>query len=215
MDMYVSETLASSQVCATQSHKWVNHVIALLDAAACQVAREQAAHGTILEAASLLRKQIDSKAAPAAGNGRGGLLAWQTRKVRDYINSHIAGSVLVADLCALLELSEAHFSRAFKRTFGESPHAFLIRRRVELAAQYMLQSEARLSDIAQSCGFTDLPHLCKQFRHMTGHTPAAWRRAHKREDKTDGHRAVAGFLSERAPQSSMSAHAMPVEGEAS
>jgi AraC-like DNA-binding protein len=146
--------------------------------------------------------------APSQGPGRG----------RQEMLAHLqsgAGSVLVADLCALLELSEAHFSRAFKRTFGESPHAFLIRRRVELAAQYMLQSEARLSDIAQSCGFTDLPHLCKQFRHMTGHTPAAWRRAHKREDKTDGHRAVAGFLSERSPQSSMSAHAMPVEGEVS
>lgn len=199
MNMYLSEMLAGSQAGPTQSHKWVNHVIALLDAAACQVDHEQAAHGTIIEAASLLRKQINSKAAPAAPDGRGGLLAWQTRKVRDYINSHIAGSVLVADLCALLKLSEAHFSRAFKRTFGESPHAFLISRRVELAAQYMLQSEASLSDIALRCGFTDLPHLCKQFRQMTGYTPAAWRRANKREDKTDGHSAVAGFFPERAP----------------
>jgi len=107
------------------------------------------------------------------------LLAWQVRKVRDYIDSHITGPVLVADLCALIQRSEAHFSRSFKRTFGESPHAFLVRRRVELAAQYMLATDASLSDIALTCGFTDQAHLCKQFRQAAGETPAAWRRARR------------------------------------
>ena len=99
--------------------------------------------------------------------------------MRDYIDSHITGPVLVADLCALLQRSEAHFSRSFKRTFGESPHAFLVRRRVEFAAQYMLTTDATLSDIALRCGFTDQAHLCKHFRQAVGQTPAAWRRAHR------------------------------------
>jgi AraC-like DNA-binding protein len=51
-------------------------------------------------------------------------------------------------------------------------------RRVELAAQYMLQTEVPLSDIALQFGFADQPHLCKHFRKITGQTPAAWRRAH-------------------------------------
>jgi len=103
----------------------------------------------------------------------------QVRKVRDYINRHIAGRVLVADLCALVQCSDAHFSRSFKRTFGQTPHAFLVRRRVELAAQYMLTTDAPLSDIALRCGFSDQAHLCKHFRQAAGQTPAAWRRARR------------------------------------
>ena len=89
--------------------------------------------------------------------------------------------MLVADLCVLIQRSEAHFSRAFKLTFGEPPHSFVIRRRLELAAQYMLETDRPLSDIAMRCGFTDQSHLCKHFHQATGHTPAAWRRAQEME----------------------------------
>ena len=92
--------------------------------------------------------------------------------------------MLVADLCALVWRSEAHFSRSFRGTFGCSPHAFVVRRRVELAAQYMLQTVMSLSDIALGCGFVDQAHLCKHFRVVTGETPAAWRRA-KRAQRAD------------------------------
>jgi len=197
MDMYVGEIPAGSQVGAAQSHEWVHHVIALLDTAVCQLDHQQAVHGTIVKAASLLRKQIDPEVAQAAPDRRGGLRPWQARKVRAYIDNHISGPVPVADLCALVQLSEAHFSRAFRRTFGKSPHAFVIRRRVELAAQYMLQTEAPLSDIALRCGFTDQPHLCKHFRQTTGHTPAAWRRAQISEDDSDQNRSLGNLLEER------------------
>jgi AraC family transcriptional regulator len=198
MDMYVGEAPAGPQVGRIQSHEWVHHVIALLDAAVGQIDHEKAVHGTILKAASLLRNQINPEVAPPALDRRGGLRAWQARKVRAYIDSHITAPVLVADLCALAQLSEAHFSRAFRRTFGKSPHAFLIRRRVQLAAQYMLQTEAPLSDIALRCGFTDQPHLCKHFRQITGCTPAAWRRAHRREDDDDGDRPQGSVLGEES-----------------
>jgi AraC family transcriptional regulator len=197
MDTYLGEMQAVAKVASTGPREWVHRVIALLDAAACQLDYGQAVHGTILKAASLLRSEIDPEVARSAPDRRGGLGGWQARKVRAYIESHIAGPVLVADLCALVQLSEAHFSRAFRRTFGKSPHAFLIRRRVELAAQYMLQTEARLSDIALRCGFTDQPHLCKHFREIMGHTPAAWRRAHSGEDDGDRQRGPPKFAQER------------------
>jgi len=186
METCADDRLAVSTITLGRPHDWMHHVISLLEAALHQLyGTEKAAHGTILEAASLLRQQIDPPTAGEVPNGRGRLLAWQARKVRDYIDSHITGPVLVADLCALLQRSEAHFSRSFKRTFGESPHAFLVRRRVELAAQYMLTSDAALSDIALRCGFTDQAHLCKHFRQAAGQTPAAWRRAqHHYEDET-------------------------------
>jgi AraC family transcriptional regulator len=158
----------------------MHRVITLLEAAVSQLHDgEHPVQGTLLEAASLLRQQVHPLAAEGVPDGRGRLLAWQARKVRDYIDSHITEPVLVADLCALVQYSEAHFSRSFKRTFGESPHSFVVRRRVELAAEYMLTTAASLSDIALGCGFTDQAHLCKHFRQAAGQTPAAWRRAHR------------------------------------
>jgi AraC family transcriptional regulator len=176
MDMYVGETAAGSQVGAAQSHEWVRPVIALLDAAVCQLDREQAVHGTIVLAASLLRKRIDPPMAEENSIGTGRLLAWQAHKVRDHIDSHITGPIRVSDLCALFRLSEAHFSRSFKRTFGHSPHAFVLRRRLEFAAQYMLQMDVPLSDIALRCGFADQAHFSKRFRGAIGLNPSAWRR---------------------------------------
>src|SRR6202167_814993 len=180
METYAEQRLVVSMFTLGRSQDWVHHVISLLDAALHQLYRtEEAAHGTILKAASLLRQQIDPSAPEQAPDGRGRLLAWQARKVREYIDVHITGPVPVADLCALVQRSEAHFSRSFKRTFGESPHAFVVRRRVELAARYMLTTDAPLSDIALRCGFADHPHLCKHFRQAVGQTPAAWRRVHR------------------------------------
>ena len=150
-------------------------------------AEDRLAVSTInLKATSLLRQLIDPPAPQEAPGGRGRLLAWQARKVRDYIDGHIAGPVLVADLCALVQRSEAYFSRSFKRTFGESPHSFIVRCRLELAAQYMLTTDARLSDIALRCGFADQAHLSKHFRQATGQTPAAWRRAHRSHHNENG-----------------------------
>jgi len=164
------------------AREWVQPVIALLDAAIGELNRDHSAKCTILQAASLLREQIDPQASSAAADEHGRLLAWQVRKVREYVDTHIAGPIRVADLCALIQRSEAHFSRAFKRTLGASPHAFVMQRRLELAGQYMLQTEAPLSDIALRCGFTDQAHLCNHFRQATGETPAAWRRARRTQD---------------------------------
>jgi AraC family transcriptional regulator len=158
----------------------VRQVITLLDTAVRQLhPDEQAVQGVILAATSLLRKQIEPEAGQDAPDARGRLLAWQARKVCEFIEAQITGPISVADLCALVQRSQAHFSRSFKLTFGESPHAFVVRRRVELAAQCMLQTDASLSDIAQRFGFTDQAHLCKHFRQAIGQTPAAWRRAQR------------------------------------
>ena len=188
MDGHVEEeTLAVSNLGTIRSRKAICRVITLLEAALGQFQNQvHPARGTLREAASLLRQHIDPPAEREVSDGSERLLAWQARKVRDYIDSHITGRVLVADLGALVQRSEAYFSRSFKRTFGESPHVFLMRRRVELAAQYMVTTDACLSDIALQCGFTDQAHFGKCFRQATGQTPAAWRRAHRSDHEEYG-----------------------------
>jgi AraC family transcriptional regulator len=162
------------------SGDWVRHVLTLLDSAMGQLHHADAAHGTILEAKSLLRRKVDPGLAhEGAGGGKERLLAWQANKVLEHIERHLTQRVLIADLCTLLQRSEAHFSRSFRRTFGQSPHAFVVRRRIEVAAQHMLQTDTPLSDIALQCGFVDQAHLCKHFRRIVGETPAVWRRARR------------------------------------
>jgi AraC family transcriptional regulator len=186
----VTSDLPMSNV--TRLREWMHRVIGLLDVAVEQLQhQEHPAERVLLEAATLLRQQIDPQVAGQADDGRGRLLAWQARRVKDYIDAHIAGPVLVGELCALIQRSEAHFSRSFKRTFGESPHAFVIRRRLELAAQYMLDTDASLSDISAQCGFTDQAHLCKHFRQVTGQTPAFWRRVRRTQTPSEGRVALA------------------------
>jgi AraC family transcriptional regulator len=177
-DFSAGEGLPTAKLGVYRSRQWIRHVLTLLDEAVRQLQPgEEVAHGELLEATSLLRQQIAPESAQQIADGNGRLLAWQARKVRDYIDRSIKEPIRVADLCALIDRSEAHFSRSFKHTFGASPHAFVIRCRLELAARYMLETDAPLRDIALRCGFADQAHLCKHFRHIIGETPAAWRRA--------------------------------------
>jgi AraC family transcriptional regulator len=197
MEGHLEEALAVPHLGITRSREWMYRAMTLLEAALGQLHDQvHPALGTLLEATSLLRQQIDPPGPQGAPDERGRLLAWQVRKVRDYIDGHITGAVPVADLCALFQRSEAHFSRSFKRTFGESPHSFVVRRRVELAAQYMLTTDASLSDIALQCGFSDQAHLCKHFRQAAGQTPAAWRRAHWSHEDEGGTAPVKRFATE-------------------
>jgi len=170
---------ADSAPNATAPDLWLRRILTLLERVLGELPREPGAVGALAEAASLLRQQLDGGQEAASQDARGRLLAWQARKVRDYIDTHLAEALRVQDLCSLLQLSEAHFSRSFRRTFGESPHAFLVRRRLRRAERYMLETGASLSEIALQCGFTDQAHLTKHFRQYTGRTPGSWRRARR------------------------------------
>jgi len=108
---------------------------------------------------------------------RGGLVAWQMRRLTTYIDAHLTDRIRVADLAALLELSESHFSRAFRCTFGTSAHDYVTRRRIELAQSLMLKSREPLCAIALLSGLCDQSHFTRVFRRIVGETPYAWRKA--------------------------------------
>jgi AraC family transcriptional regulator len=136
---------------------------------------QEAAKSSIHRAASLLQAQMRYDGTERQDPSQA-LLAWQMRLVESYIEEHVDQQILVSNLSDLVDLSEAHFSRAFRLACGEPPHAYIVRRRVEFAAQLMLASRDPLSEIALKCGFHDQAHLSKQFRRLTGEPPAAWRR---------------------------------------
>jgi len=133
-------------------------------------------------AAMFLRRAEASLKAPlqAASRTAGAgpkLLAWQIRKVQEYIEANLATSIRNRDLAALAKLSEFHFAVAFRNSVGETPHEFLIRRRMDRARQLMLSTDLPLCDIASECGLADQAHLSRLFRRVVGESPASWRRA--------------------------------------
>jgi AraC family transcriptional regulator len=108
---------------------------------------------------------------------RGGLAPWQVRSVTTYIDANLNTSLSCEMLARLARLSLSHFARAFKCTFGCSPHVFLMRRRIERAQGLMLKTNVPLAQIASECGLADQAHLSRLFLRFTGETPASWRRA--------------------------------------
>jgi AraC-like DNA-binding protein len=114
----------------------------------------------------------------AAGkaNARGGLAPWQMRKIDQYLRVHLTRSVRVDELANQVPMSVSYFHRAFKETYGDPPHEYIIRLRVELAQKLMLTSADSLTQIALACGFANHAHLSKSFRRLVGEPPSAWRR---------------------------------------
>jgi AraC family transcriptional regulator len=109
---------------------------------------------------------------------RGGLAPWQKRKVDRYLRENLDRTVRLSAVAGQVALSVSYFSRAFKESFGTTPHMHILRLRLELAQKLMLTTEEPLSQIAFACGLADQAHLSKLFRRLVGETPNAWRRRH-------------------------------------
>ncbi len=110
---------------------------------------------------------------------RGGLAPWQKRKIDLYIQQRLERTLRVKELAEHASLSVSHFCRAFKESFGASPHLHLTRLRVERAQRLMLTTQDPLSQIALACGMADQAHLSKLFRREVGEAPNTWRRRNR------------------------------------
>jgi AraC family transcriptional regulator len=105
----------------------------------------------------------------------GGLAQRQLSQVLDYIHDHLEQDIKLADLAALLGMSQFHFSYLFKQAIGTSPYQYLLQQRVERAKLLLKEGDRSIMDIAFLCGFNSHSHLSKQFRQLTGMTPKAYR----------------------------------------
>lgn len=108
-----------------------------------------------------------------------GLAPWQAKRVADHIARQLDGVIRIGELADIAKLSTSYFSRAFKVTFGLSPQAYILTRRIAQVQQAMLATRDPLCAIANACGFSDQAHMSRVFRRITGATPNGWRRAHQ------------------------------------
>jgi AraC family transcriptional regulator len=148
----------------------------LLETARRELERDRAtAKASLATASSILRWEIE-RWSGANGSGPGGLAGWQIARVRAFIDENLHRTIPIRDLSAVARRSTAHFSRSFKQAFGEPPHAYVMRRRLERACHLMMTSSDSLAEIALRVGFSDQSHLCKLFRQAFGQSPSRWRR---------------------------------------
>jgi AraC family transcriptional regulator len=153
-----------------------NNVFALLETAKRELDRDgEAAKASLTTASSILRSEIERRSRAKSARP-GALAAWQIARVRAFIDENLYRTIHAKDLSAVAQRSTSHFSRSFKQAFGEPPHAYVVRRRLERACHLMISSSASLREIALGVGFCDQTHLSRLFRQAFGQTPSSWRR---------------------------------------
>jgi AraC family transcriptional regulator len=153
-----------------------NSLVELLETTKRELDRDrEAAKASLATASSTLQSEIERRSR-AKGARPDALAPWQIARVRAFIDETLHSPIHAKDLSAVAQRSKAHFSRSFKQAFGEPPHAYVVRRRLERACHLMITSSASLREIAQSVGFSDQAHLCRLFRQAFGQSPSSWRR---------------------------------------
>ncbi|CNF42754.1 TPA: helix-turn-helix transcriptional regulator [Yersinia enterocolitica] len=140
--------------------------------------QEQANHLALSSAATLLMTHLLKTytqlqwAIPAI---RGGLAPVVLKRVKEYIDSHLAQPLLLSDLAEQAGLSEFHFARMFKQSTGLAPHQFVLKARLCRADQLIRYSLMPIIHIALECGFSSASHFSNCFKVAYGVTPSLMR----------------------------------------
>jgi len=96
-------------------------------------------------------------------------------RAKDLADARYSDRVDVADMAGAAGLSKAHFSREFRRTFGESPHHYLLTRRLERAAALLRMTDWTVGEICVAVGLSSLGSFTTSFKRAFGETPTEYR----------------------------------------
>jgi transcriptional regulator GlxA family with amidase domain len=97
-------------------------------------------------------------------------------RARDAMDRDYAQPLDIEALARIAIVSEAHFIRTFKATFGETPHRYLQRRRLERAMALLRETEQSVTDVCMAVGFTSLGTFSRVFADIVGEPPSVYRR---------------------------------------
>lgn len=128
----------------------------------------------------LLRSQAKSR---SGETWRGGLAPVMRRRLAEFIDESLDTAITVGQLAQLACMSEYHFAKMFRLSFGMPPHAWIASRRVDRARDLLRNSTSSLQQIALSCGYADTSHFAHRFRAAIGCPPARYRQAMDKQAK--------------------------------
>jgi len=99
-------------------------------------------------------------------------------RAKDLMDARYAEPLGVATIARAARLSPAHFSRAFRREFGETPHQYLLTRRLERAASLLTNTDRSVAEVCMMVGLRSVGSFTTSFGRVYGMTPTAYRAAH-------------------------------------
>jgi len=106
---------------------------------------------------------------------RGGLGPARLRRIKELVDARMGDDLSLDEMAQSINLSAAHFARMFRKSTGETPHQFVLRRRIERAAVMLRAPDARVLDVAVACGFKTQQHFAQVFRDVRGVSPTQYR----------------------------------------
>lgn len=106
---------------------------------------------------------------------KGGLAPSLRRQLVDYIEAHLEQPITLGELALRSNLSEYHFARMFRTSFGLPPHQYLLARRLHRACQLLRLGDLPLGQVALLCGFASASHFSNRFRQAMGASPGEYR----------------------------------------
>jgi AraC family transcriptional regulator len=106
---------------------------------------------------------------------RGGLSRLRLNRVLEYINTNLSDKLELGVLSEVVGLNLYHFARAFKQSTGETPHQYVLRRRIERAKEFLRHSRLPVVEASARTGFVDQSHFSKVFRRIVGVAPSEYR----------------------------------------
>jgi AraC family transcriptional regulator len=101
---------------------------------------------------------------------------WRMRRLIDFIEAHLDGDLSLEAMAAEVEISPLYLARAFKAAVGQSPHQYVLARRIERAKQLLRNTDTPIVEVALSSGFSSQSHLSNWFLRHVGVSPANYRR---------------------------------------
>jgi len=129
--------------------------------------------GLICSAVALLF----AKASGASSLAPTRLAPWQLRRAIEFMQSQLPRRIEIAELANLINVSPAHFSRAFRASVGVAPYQWQLRTRVERAQNLLRGSRLSVEEVAVMCGFVDGAHFTRVFRRILRTSPGVWRKS--------------------------------------
>ncbi len=104
------------------------------------------------------------------------LAGWKMRRVIEYIEDNLDGDLSLQAMAAEVDISPLYLARAFKSAVGQSPHQYVLARRIERAKELLRNTDLPVVDVALSSGFSSQSHLSHWFIRQVGVSPAVYRR---------------------------------------
>ena len=100
---------------------------------------------------------------------------WKLRRVRDFIEENLFHPIYLSELSELAGLSRMHFAAQFRAATGQTPHAYLLQRKIKRAQTLLSDQTLSVADVASIVGFKNKAHFASAFKKIVGEPPSRWR----------------------------------------